>query len=374
MRTGKLPEPVLKRSVLRQLHRDGKTGGYGADCAMLESGDGTVTLYASAGAAPGFEKDPGKLILSAWNDLAAAGAEPEAFLVQAVLPAGGVCGEAEASPAAQGGMEAFETAYRKSKFSETAYRKTESPGAAQGEPIPFGEEDLRRDTRSLAAAAGMAGAEIIGGHTQISGRVLRPVYTVTGVGKAGAETCRRQRVLEPGQDLVVTRWIAMAGTAALALAHESELRRRYPFRLIDQAKALEKLMPVGETARALTHFGPAAVHSLAQGGIFNGLWEMAERADVGLEVDLKKIPVRQETIEICEYFDINPYYLYSAGTLLVGTHQGQALVSFLEAQNIPASVIGRVTEGRERVIRNGGDRRYLDRPKQEEWYRVFGDI
>lgn len=61
------------------------------------------------------------------------------------------------------------------------------------------------------------------------------------------------------------------------------------------------------------------MHDLSQGGIFTALWEMAERAGVGLEVDLKRIPVKQETIELCEYFDINPYNLYSAGALLIGT-------------------------------------------------------
>ena len=96
---------------------------------------------------------------------------------------------------------------------------------------------------------------------------------------------------------------------------------------------------------------------------------MADQSGVGLEVDLKKIPVRQETIEICEYFDVNPYYLYSAGSLLVGTEHGEALVSHLAAQGIFAAVIGRATGGKDRVIRNGEECRYLDRPKQDEWYR-----
>jgi hydrogenase maturation factor len=97
---------------------------------------------------------------------------------------------------------------------------------------------------------------------------------------------------------------------------------------------------------------------------------MAERADVGLEVDLKKIPVRQETIEICEYFDVNPYELYSAGALLIGTEHGESLVRELAQCQIPAVVIGQVTDQTGRVIRNGEDVRYLDRPKQDAWYRL----
>lgn len=86
-------------------------------------------------------------------------------------------------------------------------------------------------------------------------------------------------------------------------------------------------------------------------------------------MDLKKIPVRQETIEICEYFDVNPYYLYSAGALLVGTEHGEALVSHLAAQGIFAAVIGRATGGRDRVTETAKSAAIWIWPKQDEWYR-----
>ena len=59
-------------------------------------------------------------------------------------------------------------------------------------------------------------------------------------------------------------------------------------------------MAVGAVARAITHFGTAAVHDLSQGGIFNALWEMADRAGVGLEVDLKDVYKRQTSIPISQ--------------------------------------------------------------------------
>lgn len=355
MQIGKLSEPALKRSVLRKLHKnvreDASGDGrempeYGADCAVLPqklkcgaSGadssrkPGVECLFSTVNTVPGFEQDPGKLAVAAVNNLAAAGAWPCAFLVSAVLP------------------EDYE------------------------------ESDLQADMEKIAQAVNAAGgsgaaengfqARVIGGHTQISDAVRRPVYTVTGIGQAHEGACRQQVVLQPGWDLVVTGWIALGGTAALVIRYEEELRKRYPFSLVDRAKEFERRMAVGETARAITHFGTAAVHDLSQGGIFNALWEMADRAGVGLEVDLKKIPIRQETVEICEYFDVNPYYLYSAGALLAGTEHGEALVSALAAQGITAAVIGRATDGKDRVIRNGEECRYLDRPKPDEWYRML---
>ena len=336
MQIGKISEPSLKRSVLRPLFGDPALVRYrsGADCAQLPWQEGLLPVYSVVNEVPGFADDPGMLILAAANNLAAGGAKPEGFLVSAMLP------------------PEYEEQQLKAdlcRMREAALACVSSQGSASKQE---------------------RGSAVIGGHTQISAAVLAPVYSVTGIGSIARAHAQAHRILQPGDVLVVTNAIALGGTAAIARAKEAELRTHYPFLLVDRAKEFAGQMAVGETARAITHFGAASMHDLSQGGIFNALWEMADQAGVGLEVDLKKIPVRQETIEICEYFDINPYYLYSAGALLVGTAHGEALVSYLGAQGIPASVIGRVTDGNDRLIRNGSEQRYLDRPKPDEWYRI----
>lgn len=381
MRIGNLAEPVLKRSVLRQLNMGmiGARGHYGADCVPLAESEYTGNRAAEngcagtdsrntengfaeqkmrcacVGAVPASEYHPELQIIEAVNRLAAGGAAAQSLLLHAVLP------------------EVYE------------------------------ETELQRDMKKLAAAAKAYGLVFADVQIQVSQGVLLPQYFLTAAGIAvqSEDTAHGQlrtaasdrtgnehtatgttekawrssgleqweQLLQPGQELVMTKWIALAGTAYLAELYEAELLQRYPFSLIDRAKEFDKLISADREARAITHFGACAMHHLSQGGIFNGLWEMADRAGVGLEVDLKKIPVKQETIEICEYFDINPYYLYSAGALLIGTDRAETLIAQLEAQNIPAVVIGRVTDSRDRVIRNGEDCRFLDRPKQDEWYR-----
>jgi hydrogenase maturation factor len=323
MRTGKLQESVLKRSVLRQLDQGSMANGvrYGADTAVLPGEGEDLTVCAVDGNVPGFSDAPGAIVTSVANHLAAAGAVPTALTIHALLP------------------------------------------------VSYTEAQLREDMQQIAAAAAQNQMQVLTGHTQVSEEVTHSQYTINGIGQAKRQTYRGAALLQPGQELVLTKWIALAGTAALAVQYEEELKRRYPFTLIDKAKEFEKLMSVAEEARAITHFGACAVHDLSQSGVFGALWEMAERAGTGLEVELKKIPVKQETIEICEYFDINPYYLYSAGSLLIGTTQAEALIRALCAAGIPATVIGRVTDGNDRIIRNGEDVRFLDRPQQEEWYR-----
>ena len=98
---------------------------------------------------------------------------------------------------------------------------------------------------------------------------------------------------------------------------------------------------------------------------------MAEASGVGLEIDLKKIPVRQETIEICEFFGLNPYELISGGSMLMAAEDGNQLVHELKKAGIPAAVIGKAMAGNDRVLRNEEERRFLEPPKPDELYRVI---
>ena len=133
---------------------------------------------------------------------------------------------------------------------------------------------------------------------------------------------------------------------------------------------MEQGVSVFSEAACAIKSGVSGMHDLSEGGILGGLWEFAEKHSVGLEIDLKKIPVRQEIIEICEFYDINPYLLRSGGCLLMTVDNGSELVRELSKVGISASVIGRVTDGNDRVIYNGEEKRFLDLPQADEIYKV----
>jgi len=112
------------------------------------------------------------------------------------------------------------------------------------------------------------------------------------------------------------------------------------------------------------------MHDVTEGGIFGALWELGEASGVGIDVDLKKIPIRQETVELCEFYDLNPYQLISSGVMLMVTEKANELVEALGRNNIPAAVIGRITSGNDRVVRNEDEKRFLSPPKSDELYKV----
>lgn len=173
-------------------------------------------------------------------------------------------------------------------------------------------------------------------------------------------------------DLVVTKWIAMEGTVRLAINKEQELREHFPAALLCHAKRMEQALPVKREYAIASEFGAAAIYPLGEGGILNGLWYLMEQEKSGMEVELRSIPIRQETVEICEVYDLNPYYMDSAGALLILTEHGQRLVHRLAQEEIPAAVIGETNKGKDRIIYNQGNKRYLDRPQREELDKVFG--
>ena len=143
--------------------------------------------------------------------------------------------------------------------------------------------------------------------------------------------------------------------------------------LNEKAKKLDAYISVLSEAAVAVRSGVSAMHDVTEGGIFGALWEMAEASGVGLEIDLKKIPIRQETVEVCEFFGINPYKLISSGCMLMAAEDGNTLVRELEKEGIPATIIGKATEGNDRVLLNEDEKRFLEPPKTDELYEVMED-
>ena len=237
-------------------------------------------------------------------------------------------------------------------------------------PEKSSEAKLRTMMERAGAAAHAANVQIMGGHTEVTRVVNQPVISVVGVGKAKKGRLISTAGARPGMDVIVTKWVGLEGTSIIAKEKEEELLTRYPQALVDAAKEFDAYLSVLPEAAVAVESGVSAMHDVTEGGIFGALWEMAESAGVGLEIDLKKIPIRQETVEVCEFFDINPYELISSGSMLMAASDGNGLVRALAAANIPAVCVGKVTEGNDRVLLSGEERRFLEPPKADELYKV----
>ncbi|MGN1146968.1 MAG: AIR synthase-related protein [Lachnospiraceae bacterium] len=319
MKVGKISESVLKRSVLKQIKSINANvisgAGVGADCAIFACEDASwaTSMQAAVLTKPA---DIRYAFIKAANNIACSGAIPVMAMLSIVLPE-----QAE---------EAVLTAIMK-----------EADQAAK-------EIQVR----------------IAGGHTEISDKVTSPVVSVsmTGSLKAGRQL---PAGAVPGQDVVISKWIGLEGTARLAGQYRDRLLLRYPLHMIDEAAAFGRYLSIIPEAATAVKSNVSAMHDVSTGGIFAALWELAESAGVGLAIDLKKIPVKQETIEVCEFFGISPYELLSGGCLLMTADNGDHLVQALEAVHIPAVVVGKTTDNHDRIVINEEERRFLERPKTD---------
>ena len=326
MRMGKISDSVLKRSVLRQIRTKREEvlsgAGIGEDCAIFAT-SGACACAVSQGPVPE-EEDMDRVLIRCANNLAVSGARPLAVLLTLLLP-----------------VETEETL-------------------------------LKRLMAAAEATCSRLNMQIAGGHTTVSNDVNIPIACVTGWGIPTPEAALlTTHGANPGQDIVLTKWIALEGTSMLARLNRERLAERYPMRLVEEAESFKKFLSVIPEAAVAAQSGIRVMHDASEGGILAALWELSESSGVGLIIDLRRIPIRQETVEICEFCEVNPYTLASSGCLIMVADHGESLVRLLEEQGTPATVIGQITDSRNRLVCNAEEKRYLDRPAQDDIYRYI---
>lgn len=177
--------------------------------------------------------------------------------------------------------------------------------------------------------------------------------------------------MKPGQDLVAAGYAGLEGTRIIVEEKRQELEKYFAAGYLDSI--LEYSRQAEECRKKLNgkSFTPEEIESAAEGGILTAIWKLSGSCRLGVEFSLRRIPVLQGTIEICEVFGLNPYRLYSKGCWVQASDNGGQLVERLREVGIPAAVIGRITKGIARLVINGGETGYLNRPQPDELEKVI---
>ncbi len=178
-------------------------------------------------------------------------------------------------------------------------------------------------------------------------------------------------IFRPGQDLVVAGTVGKNGVKTALSAKEKEISARFPEwfvrRIRQQAEEKTELIP-----DLLQDCDAGEWEEVSEGGILAALWTISGAYEQGISFELRKIPIAQETVEICELFDLNPYRLSSGECLLMAVRNGGDAVKILNEAGIPAAVIGKVEKGIARKMTGIGATGFLERPMQDEIYKISG--
>jgi hydrogenase maturation factor len=200
----------------------------------------------------------------------------------------------------------------------------------------------------LQIACNESGVSIVGGHTEVTSAVNRPVFIGTMLGVAGPHGLIEPGQANEGDDLWLTRWIGIEGTALLARERGAELSQAIGAPTVSRAAKLLRSPGIGITRDAhalLESGGISALHDPTEGGIATAVHEISSASGCGAEILAEAIPILPETIAICTHFGIDPLGLLSSGALLAASPPAnrEAIATAANAGGVPITHIGRLT-------------------------------
>lgn len=175
--------------------------------------------------------------------------------------------------------------------------------------------------RQIYEASQKVGVEVIGGHTEVTIGLDRPIVTGHILGEIYKEDLVISGGAQMGDSVMVTKAVAIEGTSIIASEKADELRQSgFSDEFLQRAKNFLYDPGISVYTDALTAAGTGRVHAMTdatEGGLATALYEMASAAKVGLRIDAEKIPLLPETEKICAHFDIDPMGLIASGMILI---------------------------------------------------------
>jgi hydrogenase expression/formation protein HypE len=220
------------------------------------------------------------------------------------------------------------------------------------------------------------GIVLCGGHTEITLGLDRPIVAGQMLGEAEPGELPAPERIVPGDEILLTKGIAIEGTALLA-REKKDLGRAFGGKWLRKSLAFLKNpgISVVREARVARQFGGVhAMHDPTEGGLATGLREWAQAAGVGLLTEREKIPVFLETEILCRELALDPLGLIASGALLIAAppKEAERIRKALWREGIPVEAIGRVWEKEKGIkILSEGRMRELPVFPRDEIARFF---
>ena len=326
--TGKVSADVLRRLVFPytgiKSDRVIKGPSIGEDAAVLDMGEKAFIVKANP--ITGAESRIGWLAVHInANDVATCGAKPEWFVATVLLPDGA------------------------------------------------DESLLETIMIEINDACCQLGISLIGGHTESVPGLKRPIISGCMMGEVEKEKCVTTGGAQVGDHIILTKGAGIEGTGILASDLVEVLREKVNEKTLkDAVKMLEQVSVVKEALKAHEVGGVHSIHTPTEGGLLNGLWEMAESSGLGMNIYKEKIPVAPETREISDVLGIDPLKLLCSGGLILVSDpkQSDIIIAELGKIGVISKVIGEmVPEGR--FLYDQGEKILINPILQDEVYRIL---
>ncbi len=214
-------------------------------------------------------------------------------------------------------------------------------------PVGFSRSQVRHIFADLHDACTAGGITLCGGHTEITDSVIRPVVAGMMTATIARDDLIRKQQMAPGDRVLVTKGVAVEGTAIIATEFKALLLEKgMTDAEIEDCRRFQSMISILPEARiARANGGVSALHDVTEGGIATALAELSQAGGRGIRIRRDALPVYPQTRRMGEILGIDPLGLIGSGSLLICCRPDRMdrLLSEMEKSGIVATVIGVVT-------------------------------
>mgnify|MGYP000891819250 FL=1 len=312
LKVGKLDSDILEKIVFGNIRYKSadviKRAGLGEDCAVMDFGD--YDCVVSTDPITATPNEIGKLaVYISCNDIASNGIEPFALTMSVLLPEGTT------------------------------------------------EEEVELIMKQAGEAAMDLEVEIVGGHTEITTAVVRPVIVSTVFGKSLRGESQTCDLMEAGDLICVTKDLALEGTAIVVSDHEDTMSEVLSEDEIKKAKSFMDMISVVKDGVLAGSIGTHGMHDVTEGGILGAVWEMCMNSKLGARLHENRIPLTDITKKVMKYLDVDPLKMISSGSMVmaISKDKEEDMKAAFKDAGINFSVIGEIVNEGEGITLESAD-------------------
>jgi hydrogenase maturation factor len=214
-------------------------------------------------------------------------------------------------------------------------------------PVGATPEQLEQIMKQIHEAAESLGITVAGGHTEITEDIDKPIIAGFMIGETTEGEYVTSSGAQPGDSIILTKTVALEGTAILASEGRTFLKSKLESEIIDAAISLRDSISVVKDGITAFNTGYlTSMHDPTEGGLANGIHEMCDASNVGCRIKFENIPIHESTKSICDLLNVNPLHLISSGCMLMTctSIHADAVIKSLNTESIQATVIGHIVK------------------------------
>jgi hydrogenase expression/formation protein HypE len=240
-------------------------------------------------------------------------------------------------------------------------------------PEKCAKEVLEDLVHQIDRAAKELGIAVVGGHSEVTLGLQRPLVIGFMIGETEKGKYVTSHDARPGDVIVLTKEAGIEGTAILATDIAHMLRKGVGEKVLVAARRLiRRISVVKDSQIAMSTGGVDAMHDPTEGGIVNGVWELAEASKCGCIIEESRVPLAVETDLICHYLKIDPLKVMSSGALLMAVRPNRVntILSNFGKAGIRATAIGKIVSSRKGrvIVKKSGKIERLKPPRRDHLY------